>query len=289
MAITVNTNLTSMMAQKNLNAAQTAMSTSIERLSTGFKINKAADDAAGLTIATNLNTQIRGSQVAQSNIQQGINVLQTAEGNLTGISDNISRIRDLAVQASNGINSSDSMAAIISEVTARTTEIDKASKSADFNGLKLFADANIQSNGLVLQVGAGSDATLNSITVDKSIFAKATSSGLGLISGADITSSIKAAFANTSTALAFVANCDTALKDLTTRRSDIGAFQNRLDLNNSALDVSIQNMTAAKSTIMDTDVAKESANFTKAQILQQASASLLAQANQTPSIALSLI
>lgn len=288
MSITVNTNVASLMAQSNLGKAASAMQTSIERLSTGSKVNKAADDAAGMTIATNLNTQIRGSQVAQSNIQQGINVLQTTEGQLSGINDNLARIRDLATQAANGINSTDSKNAIISEVSQRVAEINKASKSSQFNGIKLLDGSNTLSTaGLRLQVGANSNAAENSITVTSTVFAKADSSSIGLLSGSFDT--VAKAFANASTAAQFIGNVDTAMKNITSRRTTIGAFQNRLDSNNDSLGVTIENMSSSKSTVMDTDVAKESANFTKNQILQQASASLLAQANQAPSIALSLI
>ena len=286
MAIVVNTNVSALMAQRNLNSATNALSTSIERMSSGLKINRAADDAAGLSIATNMNTKIRGSEVAQSNIQQGINVLQTAEGYLSGITDNINRVRDLAVQASNGINSTDSKAAIIKEVKARVAEIDKQANGAEFNGVKLLDGAgSIATNGMRLQVGSGSDTATNSITVEN-VFKKATASAIGL--AAD-TAAIDTAFATATAAAAFIANCDAALKDITTRRADIGAYQNRLTANYDALGVTMENLQASKSTIMDVDVAKEASSLTRAQILQQAATSLLSQANQTPSIALSLI
>ena len=285
MAIVVNTNVSALMAQRNLNSATNSLSASIERMSSGYKINRAADDAAGLAIATNMNTKIRGSEVAQSNIQQGINVLQTAEGYLSGITDNINRIRDLAAQAANGINSSDSKAAIIKEVNARVAEINKQSSSAEFNGVKLLdgAAGGLATNGMRLQVGADSASATNAITVDKSVFANASAGAIGL------STAIDTAFATATSAAAFMSECDTALKNITTRRADIGAFQNRLTANYDALTVSIENLSASKSTIMDVDVAKEASKLTKSQILQQASTQLLAQANQTPSIALSLL
>ena len=285
MAIVVNTNVSALMAQRNLNSATNSLSASIERMSSGYKINRAADDAAGLAIATNMNTKIRGSEVAQSNIQQGINVLQTAEGYLSGITDNINRIRDLAAQAANGINSSDSKAAIIKEVNARVAEINKQASSAEFNGVKLLdGSANgLADKGMRLQVGADSAAATNAITVDKSVFANASAGAIGL------STAIDAAFATATSAALFMAECDSALKDITTRRADIGAYQNRLTANYDALTVSIENLSASKSTIMDVDVAKEASKLTKSQILQQASTQLLAQANQTPSIALSLL
>ncbi len=282
MSIVVNTNVSALMAQRNLNSATNLLNTSIERMSSGLKVNRAADDAAGLSIATTMNTKIRGSEVAQSNIQQGINVLQTAEGYLSGITDNINRIRDLATQAANGINSTDSRQAIIKEVNARVDEINKQAGSAEFNGVKLL-DGTSLSSGMRLQVGADADATNNSITVSSSVFANATASAIGL------KTAISSAFTDAASAASFLTECDSALKDITARRADIGAFQNRLSANYDSLGISIENLTASKSTIMDTDVAKEASKLTKAQILQQASVSLLAQANQTPSIALSLL
>lgn len=279
MSIVVNTNISSLVAQNSLNKATNSLNTSLERMSTGYKINKAADDAAGLSIATNINTQVRGSKVAKDNIQQGINVLQTTEGSLTTITDNINRIRDLALQAANGVNSSASRDAIKAEVTARIAEIDKTAAAAEFNGVKLL-DGSIDT--LRLQVGPNSTAAENSISVT-GVFGEAKASSLGITTDADT------AFADADAAAAFVEECDTALSALAEKRSAIGAYQNRLNSNLDTLTVGIENMSASYSTIMDADIAEESSNFIKSQILQQASASLLSQANQTPSIALSLI
>ncbi len=284
MAITVNTNVTALVVQKNLNSAQSQLATSLERMSTGQKINSAKDDAAGLAIATNLATKIRGSEQAQSNIQQAGNLLSTAEGDITNISDQVDRIRELAVQASNGINSTESMTAIKKEVEARIAEINKSAAGSEFNGVNLLDGT--ASSGLRLQVGADSAAATNSITVS-GVFGDASASAIGLLAGSYDT--ISKAFAGATAAAGFIANCDSALADLTTRRTLIGAYQNRLDSTYNALDTSIENLSASKSTIMDTDVATESSKYTKAQILQQASAALLATANQAPSIALSLI
>lgn len=285
MAIVVNTNVASLSIQRSLSAAGNSLSTSIERMSTGLKINSSRDDAAGLSIATKLNTQIRGSKVAQSNIQQGSSVLQTAEGDLNTISDNINRIRDLALQAANGINSSDSKNAIIKEVKARTDEIDRTANASKFNGVALLSS---EADDITLQVGGNADADTNSITVEN-VFKTATSSALGLVTGSAQYADIDAAFASASTAASFVTDCDNALTEVTNRLADIGAYQNRLDSALSSLKVSEQNTTAAKSTIMDADIAQEASNYTKQSILQRASATLLAQANQMPSIALTLI
>lgn len=282
MAIVVNTNTLSLTAQSSLNKAQSSLGTSLERMTTGLKINRAADDAAGLSIATNLNTQIRGSQVAQDNIQQGVNVLQTTEGALTSITDNVSRIRDLALQAANGVNSTESRAAIKSEIEARIAEIDKTAAGTEFNGVKLLNGNTDLTSGMRLQVGANSSATENSITVTDVFKSVASSAGgLNIAVGTNLD--------NATNAAAYVDDLDAALKDLTEQKSTIGAYQNRLNSTLDNLKVTVENMTASKSTIMDADIAKESSNFTKQNILQQASASLLAQANQSPSIALSLI
>lgn len=285
MAITVNTNVSSISIQRSLSTASGSLNTSIQRMSTGLKINSAKDDAAGLSIATKLNTQVRGSKVAQNNIQQGSSVLQTAEGDLNTISDNINRIRDLALQAANGINSSDSLSAIVKEVTARSAEINRTANASKFNGLDLLSSS---ADDITLQVGGNANSSTNSITV-QNVFSSATSSAIGLVAGSAQYSTISAAFASASTAAAFVTDCDNALNNITTRLSDIGAYQNRLDSALSSLQVSEQNMTSAKSTIMDADIAQEASNYTKQSILQKASATLLAQANQMPSIALTLI
>ena len=289
MSITINTNVTSLVVQKNLNAAQSQLDTSIERMTTGYKINSAKDDAAGLSIATNLATKIRGSEQAQSNIQQAGNLLSTAEGDITNISSQIDRIRELSVQAANGVNSTESMTAIKKEVEARVAEINKIAASSEFNGVSLLnGSGTLASNGLRLQIGSDSEAATNSISIT-GVFGNAAATAIGLVGSSATFSTVSAAFANSSTAAQFIADCDSALSDLTTRRTLIGAYQNRLDSTFDALDTSIENLSSSKSTIMDTDVASESSTYTKAQILQQAAASLLASANQTPSIALSLI
>lgn len=284
MAIVVNTNTLSLTTQNSLNKAQSAMSKALERMSTGYKINSAADDAAGLSIATNLNTQIAGSKVAQSNIQQGANVLSTTEGALNSITDNINRVRELATQAANGVNSSDSTKAMIKEMTARLAEIDKTAASTQFNGVKLLDGSKTD---MRLQVGANSEAAENSITISD-VFKNSDSATLNIALPADLstyTTNEQAVVA----AASYLDRLDTALKTVTTQKADIGAYQNRLTSNLDNLTTTITNMQSSKSTIMDADVAEESANFTSQSILQQASASLLAQANQVPSIALSLI
>ena len=277
--IIVNTNLPSMMVQRNLNKATASLNTAIERMTTGLKINRAADDAAGLYVANGLETQIRGSEICESNLQTGINILQIAEGDLSLIQEHISRIRDLATQAASDYYTSDARSAMASEAQARYDEITRVANASNFNGMDLLSSS--ASSTLRLQVGPDAAEATNAITIS-GVFGDATASTLGLT---DVT----AAFASASSAASYLTTCDTALSNVTTRRSAIGAIQNRLDSAYDSLTVQVENLSAAKSTIMDADIAKESSNYTKQQILQQASASLLVQANQAPSIALNLI
>ena len=289
MAIIVNTNMSALKTQANLNSATNSLNTALNRMSTGLKINSAADDAAGMFVASNLNTQIRGSKVAQSNVATGINVLQTAEGDYGVIEDNLLRIRDLATQAANGVYDEKSLKAMKDEVDARVAEINRVAKSSNFNGLSLLDGQGIPDTGLRLQVGANSDSTMNAIYVEANVFANASAQALKLY-GADATfTTIEKAFENSSAAAQFIADVDVALQDVTTRKATIGAVQNRLNSAADSLVTTVENATSAKSTIMDADIAEESANYTKAQILQQTSATLLVQANQLPSLALNLI
>ena len=286
MAIIVNTNMSALKTQNNLNNATSSLNTALERMSTGYKINSAKDDAAGMYVATNLNKLIGGSKIAQSNIETGNNVLSTVEGNLDVILDNLNRIRDLTVQASNGVYDVNSQKAMSDEVKARLAEIDRIAVSAEFNGLKLLdGTADIATDGLRLQVGANAAENANCIRVDASVF-QTMSANNGLHLDA---SQIEDKFKDADQAAAYISTIDEAIKDVNTRKATIGAIQNRLDAAASSLTTTIENATAAKSTIMDADIAEESAEYTKQQILQQTSASLLVQANNLPSLALTLI
>ena len=302
MAIIVNTNMSALKTQKNLNNASNSLQTALERMSTGLKINKAADDAAGLYVATNLNTQISGSKVAKNNISTGNNVLSTLEGDLDVIMDNLNRIRDLSVQAANSIYDESAMGAMKDEIDQRLQEIDRNSLASNFNGLQLLAGkGQLADNGLRLQVGANADSAANAISLEKAFFAKTDSSTLGssykgqLPNGSKLTANkglsgnLELAFANASSAAQYINIIDAAIDDISSKKSTIGATMNRLDAALTSLTTVIENNTAAKSTIMDADIAEESAEYTKQQILQQTSSALLVQANQLPSLALNLI
>ena len=283
MAIIVNTNLSSLKTRTNLNNATNSLNTALERMSTGLKINSAKDDSAGLYVATNLTKQINGSKIAQANIATGSNVLSTVEGDLDVILDNLNRIRDLAIQAANGVYDSNSRTAMSDEVIARIAEIDRVAKASNFNGLKLLSGDAQLAGGLRLQVGANSDPTANSIIVSGDIFKATTGNSLGL------TEAPATAFATGTAAAQYLTQVDRAITTVTKNKTTIGVVQNRLDAASSSLTTTIENATAAKSTIVDADIAEESAEYTKQQILRQTSASLLVQANALPSLALTLI
>lgn len=281
MAIIVNTNMSALKTQRNLTNATNSMNKALERMSTGYKINSAKDDAANTFIATNLDVQVSGSKVAKSNISTAANMLSIAEGDLDVILDNVTRIRDLTVQYSNGIYNQDSMTAITDEIEARMAEIDRISESSNFNGKKLL-DGSM--GAVRLQVGANADEGANCITIEKEIFSKKDSEELGLDPA-----NISTNYATATSAAKFLDTIDEALNNINTAKATIGATGNRLDAATDSLTTTIENLTAAHSTIMDADIAEEAANYTQQQILQQTASSLLVQANQLPSIALSLI
>ena len=281
MALVVNTNVTSNIVQRNLTAANSAVNTSIERLSTGFKINRAADDAAGLAIAQGFKSQSSGTLVAKDNTQHGINLLQTAEGDLDVIQENLQRIRDLTVQAANGTYSTSEKAMLASEVKARIEEINRLSEVSEFSSIKLLDGST---SSMVLQVGANTGANNQLDISDAIIKANASSLNSSLTASA-----VETAFKTSDGANAYIANVDAAIDTVSNARSKIGAYQNRLESTLDSLDVRYENMASSLSTIQDTDVASEAANLTKSQILQNVSVSLLAQANQNPSITLNLI
>ena len=308
MAIIVNTNLASLQVQRNLNTTTDRLNKTIERMTTGLKINHAADDAAGLYIANGLETQIRGSEVAQGNIQTGVNILQIAEGDLSLIEEHILRIRDLATQAASDYYDEKARKAMADEAVQRYEEINRIAAASNFNGINLL-DGTL--TDMRLQIGPDSAAATNALTVS-GVFGDSSAKGIGLTTAAADTDAkkiieIRKAFQGDAVkadgtldtaadngdpaenAAAFIGTCDTSLNNITTKRAAIGAVQNRLDSAYNSLLVQVENLTSAKSTIMDADIAKESSEYTKQQILQQASASLLVQANQAPSIALSLL
>ena len=277
MAITVNTNIPSLTAQKSLNSATSKMNQAMERMTTGLKINSSKDDAAGLAVANKLDYQVSSLKVAQDNAQMGSSMLDTMEGVMTTINDNLTRIRDLTEQAANGTYGSDAMAAIKTEVNARLAEIDRVAKSTEFNGKKLLDGSTTEVN---LQVGL--DKTDNSvIKLDDKIFQDSTRDGLGI--NADV------AWKSDTEARNYLETIDKAIEKITNAKTAIGGKQAAITSAMESANVMATNLASASSLIKDADIAEESSNYIKQQILQQTSASLLATANQAPSIALNLV
>ncbi|EPN9584291.1 flagellin [Cronobacter sakazakii] len=273
----INTNLLSLTTQTNLNKSQSALGTAIERLSSGLRINSAKDDAAGQAIANRMTSQVKGMTQAARNANDGISLVQTAEGNLNEINTNLQRIRELAVQAANDTNGSTDLTSISTEITQRLLEIDRIADSANFNGKKLLDGTATDFN---IQVGAGTgDSDTIKIKTDALIDAKATS----------LDPNLKDAISNNADAKRFIDAADNAIAAVDTARSNLGAIQNRFESTINNLNNSINNLSAAQSRIQDADYATEVSNMSRAQILQQAGTSVLSQANQVPQSMLSLL
>ena len=275
MSIVINTNMGVLSAQNSMNKAINSLNNSLKRLSTGYKINSAKDDAAGYYIATNINSQIRGLNVAKQNTQIAGNALNIATGDLTSINDQLGRIRDLTVQYSNSVYGEKEKAAIKAEIQQRMDEIDRIAGGSSFNGLKLLDGT---AKDLKLQVGADADAAANSITIS-GVFENADSEGINLIGGSSQFASLDEALANASSAAQFIDVIDTASKDVVGRIASAGAYSSRLDSVVDSINVKTENLTSAYSTIMDADIAEETANMIKQQLLIQTSIAMITQAN----------
>ena len=271
MAITVNTNVTSMKAQKNLNASGNALATSMERLSSGLRINSAKDDAAGLAISNRLNSQVRGLDVGMRNANDGISVAQIAEGAMQEQTNMLQRMRDLSVQAVNGANSTSDKDAIQAEIDQLALEITAISNTTAFGDTKLLSGGLTAKN---FQVGHQEGENI-------SIFISGTDSSTLGVEGLLVSSDGAA-----STSIGLI---DTAIKTIDTQRAKLGATQNRLSHNISNSANTQSNVADANSLIVDVDFAKETSAMTKNQVLQQTGSAMLAQANQLPQVALSLL
>ena len=274
MALYVNTNTSSLNAQRQLFNSGNNLDTAFKRLSSGFRINSAADDAAGLQISNRLTSQIQGLDQAIRNANDGISLAQTAEGAMDEITTALQRIRVLAVQSQNGINSSSDRVALQKEVSALKTEISRISTTTQFGGVKLL-DGKYSSTFLV---GANAGQTI-------SVNLSRTGGGFGA-SGLGINNLSISSVTGASAALASI---DSAIKTIDSKRADLGAIQNRFQSTVRNLSNIVENVSAARSRIKDTDFAKETAELTRSQILQQASTTILSQANQRPQSALSLL
>ncbi|MBF4615036.1 MULTISPECIES: flagellin N-terminal helical domain-containing protein [Curtobacterium] len=278
MGMSINTNLSALNTYRNLNATQNDLSKSLEKLSSGLRINRAADDAAGLSISEGLKSQVGGLTVAARNAQDGISVVQTAEGGLTETHSILQRMRDLAVQAGNDSNNEDSRKAITTEVGELTKELTRISESTNFNGINLLDGSAGTAGVLKFQVGANGDAA-SQIDVDLSKSnVESVSTAVGALT-----------FDSATNAQAAITAIDEQIKYVSSARSSIGAVQNRFDHAINVTNVAKENLTAASSRITDVDMAEEMVKYTRDNILSQAGTSMLAQANQSTQGVLSLL
>ena len=276
MALSINQNIQAFNAYRNLSVTQGDLSKSLEKLSSGYRINRAADDAAGLAISEGLRSQVGGLKQASRNAQDGISVVQTAEGALTEVHSILQRVRTLAVQGANDSNSQQARDAITKEVDELGKELTRISASTNFNGTKLLANGTTT---LTFQVGADGTALNSQIavkTVDVAAVGTAvTGLGLSSVSGATFSGAL--------------ASIDAQIQTVSTARAQLGAVQNRFEHTINNLNVAVENLSASESRIRDTDMAMEMTSFTRSQILSQAGTAMLAQANQIPQGVLQLL
>ncbi len=278
MPLVVNSNLASINSIRNLNKTQSSLTTSLQRLSSGLRINSAKDDASGLAIAEGFTKQIRGNAVAIRNAGDGISLGQTAETSLGQIGDNLQRIRELAVQAANGAIGDNERGQIQKEVDQLTQELSRNIQTSEFNGQALLSATST----LTFQVGFDSTAD-NRVSVST-----ATVTGIAGYA-ASLTATGTVSVSTSAGAIASIASLDTAITEITNQRATFGSVQNRFEAVISNLESFNESLTAARSRIQDADFAAETANLTRSQILQQAGISILAQANTLPQAALSLL
>jgi flagellin len=265
-AMTINTNVVSLNAQRNLSTSKVSLATSMERLSSGLRVNSARDDAAGMAIADRMNAQIRGINVAIRNANDGISIAQTAEGALATITDALQRMRELAIQAQNGSNGTSDRANLDAEYQQLSAEITRIADQTKFNGVAI--------------VGAGAGANIFQVGPNNGDTLTVTTTTVTTVAG-DLTTS-----ANASTA---VGALDTMLDTVNTQRATYGAAMSRFSFAISNLQITGENQSAARGRIVDADFAAETANLSRAQIMQQAGSAMVAQANQLPNQVLALL
>ena len=277
---TINTNLTSLNAQRNLNGSQMALNVAMQRLSSGMRVNSAKDDAAGLAIAERMNTQVRGMSVAIRNANDGISMAQVAEGALSKVGDALQRMRELALQSRNSTNSDSDKDSLNKEFAELQKEVSRVLASTSFNTKRILgADAT----AFTFQVGANTTSD-DVVTID---FENMVSNAE--ISAITVTTASIGSVADTTDIASVIDNIDAALDTVNNTRATYGATQSRFEAIISNLQVSVENQTAARSRIMDADYAAETAALSRAQILQQAGNAMVAQANQLPQLVLKLL
>ena len=287
MALTVNTNVASLSAQRSLGGSQNMLNTSLERLSTGLRINSAKDDAAGLAIGERFSSQVRGLNQAARNTNDAISLVQTAEGALKEVSSNLQRIRELAVQSVNATNSASDRDALDGEVQQLIAEIDRVASKTTFNGAELL-DGTFSVQAFQVGANAGDTITITKIA--------STDSGAVFVTAATVSAGGVATVAATSVevstaalASAAIATIDNALSAVNATRASLGAFQNRFESVVASVQTTSENLSASRSRVVDADFAQETANLTKAQILQQSGIAMLSQANSVPQNVLALL
>jgi len=283
MALRINYNYESISAQRNLSSTQGSFFKAIEQLSSGLRINKAADDAAGLAVSEKLKNQVRGLNQAQRNAQDGISLLQTAEGALNETHSLLARMRELAVQSSNDTLTNDDRLHIQDEVNALLSEVDRIANSTQFNKINLLNGTTNNATEVLLHVGANIESGTNDNEITVSI-TNSDTAALGVDALASAISLTTQSGANSA-----ISALDTAIEAVSTTRGQIGAYQNRLDSMINSLGVASENAGAANSRIRDADVAKSVSEMVRTQILQQSTMAVLAQANQAPQMALQLL
>jgi flagellin len=282
----INTNLISLNAQRNLKTSQGDLATSIKRLSSGLRVNTARDDAAGLAIAERMNTQVRGMNVALRNSNDAISLAQVAEGALGKTGDMFQRMRELAVQAANGTNNSDDLVSLNREFVQMAQEVTRTLGGTQFNGVSILASTG--SNNF--QIGANNSSSIDRLSFDNYDWAGTTNitavTGSAVITGTDTPTMQITSQADAQSAIAAI---DTALDEINSQRATWGARQNRFENVVSNLMSAVENQTAARGRIVDADYAAETASLSRASILQQAGNAMVAQANQLPQQVLSLL
>ena len=283
---TINTNLNSLNAQRNTSASQTALALSMQRLSSGLRVNSAKDDAAGLAIAERMTAQVRGMNVAIRNANDGISMSQTAEGAMGKVTDSLQRMRELSVQSANATNSNTDKDSLDKEFGDLAKEMQRVLGGTTFNGKHMLG---AESGSYVFQVGANttSNDTIAIETTDLTA-----DSSITTVAGTDNQGSGRATIAGTQSATQIqgvIDQIDAALTTVNSNRAVMGASQSRFDAVITNLQIGVENQTAAKSRIMDTDFAAETANLSRAQILQQAGNAMVAQANQLPNQVMTLL
>ena len=282
MAQTINTNVMALTAQRNLTRSQGAMSTAMERLSSGLRVNSARDDAAGLAIAERMNTQVRGMNVAIRNANDGISLAQTAEGGLNEIGNMMQRMRELAVQSANGTNSASDRDNLNAEYQALGQEVVRITQTTAFNGVKVIGSA---AGTFAFQVGANAGEQLD---IDTSNMA-GNSAITAITSGGSAATIAGSGSAGISAAAGAIAALDTAIDAVTTARASYGAVQSRFESAINNLQIGMENQAAARGRIVDADFAVETARLTRSQILQQAGNAMISQANSAPQSVLQLL